>query len=849
MKWTQLQDALLIDAAHRHSKTWITVAKSVPGKRSDVECRERFNYLESKGMAIPFPKSPAVRRIQSPAKPRKSPTKNRQYIKRSGVQSSPVRITRAASSKIPPPNVSKSSWRNPSPLKSRTNTNHFDKPGKTHLINKSPTKMNWTVKKIQPLPLNFNEISPLNQPPAGPNNTHEPHSSPVFAKSRDSPFKNCTNNQLTPYKNADTADLFDLNIPETNTLLDTIGTYNKEIAFDDLFNFDMFNDELGQTSSMAVNEEISSPNFMKAPENDKLDVFPNQLDSTSSILLEDSMLPQINTFQLNPTSSDRSFLESLFSDDLQPNHDTSQNILPCLFSNNHQNLPVQNILPDSYVPYIFPEPEPTQINNPKPDLDITRDEVEDLFKDSVDDNNQYCDLSKKAKSYNWVTNSSGGFTVEQLDELKSQLSQSLQLVIQGFVIEKELNNPRDTFWEDQLNSIIRARDIGMSVTGSNSFFNIKGLERMKQFELGASNSGFSKRYYDHNKKKGSIPHSQNIKKTLQFFSDVFTPELIPKILPVNPSKAMFSQFEDTLLFHGIQQYGENDIPSIRSHYLPARTCSQIKLRLHSITKRSRSPSILKNFYLLPFKPLNVNEKFILKSGVQKYGSNFKLFLPITFPHIPGPLIEVAWNELYRIGSILIPSNCIITAKSGKELITPSQRFGGRKKKIPNSISSGNIKSTIVRHSANQNTTMKPTAAILTSDPISSPIRSNSNSRDKFKLSHIPSWNSDFDTDLENVSHHQPVSNSILPQHNANINGRPKISFTGAYNMSDSEEDQNSKEPDAKMSPLLSTDDIRPPERQIKGIGRGALNRKRRLRNNRDLINISEPRKVEQLCLF
>ena len=43
-------------------------------------------------------------------------------------------------------------------------------------------------------------------------------------------------------------------------------------------------------------------------------------------------------------------------------------------------------------------------------------------------------------------------------------------------------------------------------------------------------------------------------------------------------------------------------------------------------------------------------------GILKYGIEFKKVTCIVFPHIPGPLLEAAWTELFKIGQISIPWN-------------------------------------------------------------------------------------------------------------------------------------------------------------------------------------------------
>jgi hypothetical protein len=60
------------------------------------------------------------------------------------------------------------------------------------------------------------------------------------------------------------------------------------------------------------------------------------------------------------------------------------------------------------------------------------------------------------RDVNWVKNSSGGFSHEQIAELKLQLKQTYQLIAQNFIIDKMLNHdmrPKSgipDFWQNQL---------------------------------------------------------------------------------------------------------------------------------------------------------------------------------------------------------------------------------------------------------------------------------------------------------------------------------------------------------------------------------------------------------------
>ena len=81
-----------------------------------------------------------------------------------------------------------------------------------------------------------------------------------------------------------------------------------------------------------------------------------------------------------------------------------------------------------------------------------------MFLDSIEESKISEKLASVSglKNVNWVSNSAGGFSHEQLIELRKQMNQSFQLIVQNYVIDKTLNHdlrPKSgnpDFWQNQL---------------------------------------------------------------------------------------------------------------------------------------------------------------------------------------------------------------------------------------------------------------------------------------------------------------------------------------------------------------------------------------------------------------
>lgn len=167
------------------------------------------------------------------------------------------------------------------------------------------------------------------------------------------------------------------------------------------------------------------------------------------------------------------------------------------------------------------------------------------------------------------------------------------------------------------NMMCNMKKQGIKAVGAKSVFNIPGLELSAQIQsCFASNPDplFEKKYISGGgKNKMDLPSS--VSNLLNLFSSYFNPSMLPNLKPSSKSNkgATFSASEDALLLHGLVTFGENDPQSIQSHCLPGRSVNQVSYRIRNLTKRTKGESsAVKDFMLLPFKPMNYNEKYILR---------------------------------------------------------------------------------------------------------------------------------------------------------------------------------------------------------------------------------------------
>jgi Myb-like DNA-binding domain len=209
--------------------------------------------------------------------------------------------------------------------------------------------------------------------------------------------------------------------------------------------------------------------------------------------------------------------------------------------------------------------------------------------------------------------------------LKSQLENTLQLTLQITALEKALYPPKKNsggkYFENSLLQLTQSCRKSKQRNGDASVANIPGLDKIdsavKMMPIGLNHifaQKVQKAKEIDTKRKPQVPLPNNVEKILNVFKDEFKPELLPKLVPTTRKdrKTSFLAVEDELLLQGVIFYGEKDFASIQAHCLPGKTIAQISCRFKNLTERNQASSKIKDFYLMPFKPMTYNEKFWLR---------------------------------------------------------------------------------------------------------------------------------------------------------------------------------------------------------------------------------------------
>ncbi|KAJ3321546.1 hypothetical protein HDV06_004082 [Boothiomyces sp. JEL0866] len=813
-QWTALKEHILMDAVVKYNKSWGRIATCIPGSDAK-ECHERYEQLKQRGYRSP-PKNITI--LPKPAKKRKK------------AMSSPIEPLKVLTSNMDQSELeaAPSSIVKPTTLKSP--------------ITKGTSSAKPKVKK-------------------SPKGRKKPKlaSSPVFGLARDSPFTTVSYRinfcPLPPpvYQNVE-----DLTSQTPKDLIDE--STRKETSLMKKFRESVTPPSVSSTTKLKSNvkkqnngSNVASPlqKYPLAP------AIPKLLDSTSPLLdveAGNSSATAQNSISAHKSGQDLGFsIKQLIK---EPVVDTKRNQI-------QQETYLESLFSDQLYP--LDEIPAIQMNE---DPDIPHEEFEDLFNDTLKEKT-YDVLLKQNHQIDWVFDSSKCFSKNQIQELKDQLGQMFQLTMQSYIIESELANQDEKgFWKDQLNNFGRQRDVGLSIAGESSVFNISAIHQLSlvfDSEF-VHRPEFARDYNTTDKKvKEAIQFSDTGEQILnKFCSDL---SLYPKIIPTNRSRIReFLPSEDVLLYNGLINFGLQDIISIHIHYLPAKPVNQIRQRINNVRRRSKSFNFIKDFYLLPFKPMTVNEKMLLKNGINQYGVRFKDMTPIVFPHIPWYLIVAAWDELYLIGAVKVHYEFVeCPVEQPVQQTIPKQEIA--------EITFDDIFEIESPEKPTVSPEISPNKRVSFSQfisPLKSPTKSYSPVRYEMELSHnspkspvqifkerlnspkqkkgrkgkpqrsttlnqeiLPAWNSDFETDYEYSEHVKkavdktPTKIQKTPR-TPQDTSLPKISFAGMLQFSESEDDQYDYVP---SSPII--------ESLLTGKGKGKLPRTRHSRKiNRDRIDSS-----------
>ena len=113
-----------------------------------------------------------------------------------------------------------------------------------------------------------------------------------------------------------------------------------------------------------------------------------------------------------------------------------------------------------------------------------------------------------------------------------------------------------------------------------------------------------------------------------------------------PYRPNFSETEDALLLIGLKKFGRNNVRSIRAYCLPGKSTRTISARIKNRLYIQSKPNEIRNYLLMPFKPMNECERQVLYWGVKEFGRHFKSIAQKVFNYMPDYLIRSVWDELY-----------------------------------------------------------------------------------------------------------------------------------------------------------------------------------------------------------
>ncbi|ORX83000.1 hypothetical protein K493DRAFT_342084 [Basidiobolus meristosporus CBS 931.73] len=305
---------------------------------------------------------------------------------------------------------------------------------------------------------------------------------------------------------------------------------------------------------------------------------------------------------------------------------------------------------------------------------ISKHEVEELYKEDeeVDQLEQTQVFEKAVPSGEEYAI----FSPQQLHLLRKQQQQNLQIVVQAFVLERELRGGDSEFgmhWQSKINELkdLQSEARKTSPPEYVSFFEVVGLDytnllfeapfseeyRSKEFEMAIRKPKSKRIKIDtrngqpawENRVQDPIPLPISVKAALDEFYPLLDLDLIPQIVPALPRvRVTFHPSEDSLLLIGLKSFGD-DWNTIRSHMLPSKTPSQLENRFNNLKSRRYPDNPVKEYYLQQIKPLTVEEEEILRNSVKMYGKRFKFISEKFLIHRPAFILKRAWQ-------LLVPKN-------------------------------------------------------------------------------------------------------------------------------------------------------------------------------------------------
>jgi hypothetical protein len=408
--WTAFQDALLVDAAHTFQKRWILVQDRVPG-RSAKECEERFVVLESLGQSNPFPKSPLKRNLQKSCSP-KQKTRLRRLAASSPLKCRPKKTFPSPFKKTSPKLLKKlfpsqkfrKIHQKLSPQKKTSKHVEPQLPFSSKLVNRSPTKMNWKISNanIQEQENHVNVVSSNWNANNMQNMSSIFYSSPIQQTDFNWPF-DLHQTKSSPLVLTDYSPFLTSNHKGSSAI-------DKEITLDDLLNFNELANEPTETPNFNQNGSFDQNGpILEEANHAYIDPFSYPLVSQS----DSTPLMSSYADPLDPFAS--SFTTTMPDQDIMLSSNTQGELCWDNFFSSHTQEPTtfstQSLLVDDrqnsnlgpFFEQLEPEKDFESFEAMAP-MTISKDEVDDLFKDIVQEAQILDYIAPKENNIEWVTN-------------------------------------------------------------------------------------------------------------------------------------------------------------------------------------------------------------------------------------------------------------------------------------------------------------------------------------------------------------------------------------------------------------------------------------------------------------
>ncbi|KAI9595781.1 hypothetical protein BDF19DRAFT_47551 [Syncephalis fuscata] len=286
------------------------------------------------------------------------------------------------------------------------------------------------------------------------------------------------------------------------------------------------------------------------------------------------------------------------------------------------------------------------------------------------------------------------FTIDQLQLLRRQQENNLQLLMQSYTVERQMrgenNNEMLDHWRHQLMTLVRLKEqattsttlvtttttpaaenkertvafpslhdtIGLDIVtewitaplpqGPDDMQFVrdmgKPVRRRRRIPVGKDGDKAQFFWEAHENKPLCLPKS--LQELNRAFSTIFDKALVPQIICANTrARTSFFPAQDALLLIGLHAYGD-DWHSIRSHLLPNMTAKQLATRFSNLKSRRYPSNPVKDWHLMRVKALSLEEEEKLRKGVAHFGRKFKLLNARVLRNRPPVMLRQAWREMY-----------------------------------------------------------------------------------------------------------------------------------------------------------------------------------------------------------